>query len=263
MPTPEGAKYDDFAEWKRSVERRLRQALAQGASRPQMEVSEGGFDVTNNGAVRIFGSGGLTLTSGDGVDIFSAKGWPDPYNEPDGDAQPMVQIKRADGSIAFFLGDPLPNVDGYQQFWAWYDRQGTIVFGDDTTSGRGLARPYGAMSVIPATSAGDVTLTSTTSFADSHIIAGPVQNPRMQIPVSASAPATGPGEVRVWHGASGTVCAGPTAIPAGTNVAPFYEFDVPASVAMFSHQYFSVQTRRVSGTGNITSRVYNAHGDQS
>lgn len=261
--TPWGAKYDDFEGWKRSVEKRLRQALARTATRPAQTVEEGGFDVTNDGAVRIFGSGGLTLTSGDGVDIFSAKGWNAPYNEPDGDPQPIVQMRRADGTVSFYQGDPLPDVDGYQQFWAWYDRQGTIVFGDDTTTGRGLARPYGAFGVVAQDAKGDVTLTSTAAFADAHIIAGPVQNPRMQVPVSAIAPATGAGEVRIWHGASSTVCAGPTAIPAGTSVAPFYEFAVPASVPMFSFQYFSVQTRRVSGTGNITSRVYSAHGDQS
>lgn len=263
MGTPQAAKHDDFLEWKRSVERRLREALSRAATRPALGLNNGDFVVSNNGQVRVEGSGGLSLVSGDGVEVFSVKGWGDSYLEPDGDPQPMTILRRADGSLAFLLGDPIPDVDGYQQFWAFYDRAGTIIFGDDTTSGRGLARPYTSLEVTPEGANAFVTLTSTATFADSHTISGYVQSPKLAIPVTAVAPATGAAEVRVWHGASSTVCAGPTAIAAGASVAPFYIFEVPPSVAMFSHQYFSVQTRRTSGTGNVQSRVFSAHGIQS
>jgi hypothetical protein len=261
MGTPLAAEHDDFTAWKQMVEAKLRQALARAASRPALGVNSGGFDVTDDGAVRIFGSGGLRLISGDNVDIFSATGWTGAYTEPDGEPQPMTQMKRSDGTLAFFLGDPLPNVDGYQQYWAWYDRGGTLVLGDDTTSGIGLARPYGGATVT--TDADNVTLTSTASFAETHSVALHAQNPRLAIAVSAIAPATGPGEVRVVHSGSGTVVAGPTAIPAGTNVAPFYIFSHPPSVDMFTQHYYSVQTRRVSGTGNVSNRLFFAGGYQS
>lgn len=261
MPTPHGAKADDFTEWKRSVERRLRQALARTATRPQLSLDSGGFDVTGNGQVRIFGSGGLKLISPDDVEIFSSAGWGSPYEEPDGDPQPMIQIRRTDGVGVFFMGDPFPGFDGYQQFWAFYDHEGTIIVGDDILSGRGLARPYGPMTVT--SSKDDVTPVSTAAFAEVHVIAGEVQNPRLEVPLTVTAPGTGAGEVQIVHLGSGTIVAGPTAVPTGTSIAPFYEFDVPLSVPMFTHQYFSVQTRRTSGTGNITSRVWNANGMQT
>jgi hypothetical protein len=261
MPTPHGAKGDDFAAWKKSVEQRLRTALARTATRPKLNVSNGGFDVTGGGAVRIFGAGGLELITEAGVPIFSARSWGPPYSEPDGDPQPMVQLKRSDGATVFLLGDPLPLVDDYQQFFAWYDRAGNIIFGDDTTTGTGLARPYTSYSITGPQDI--VTLTSTAAFAEAHSIAGYVQSPRLAVPASFIAPAGGPAEAQIVHAGTGTVVAGPTAVPAGTNVAPFYVFNVPDTVDMFSHQYFSVQTRRVSGTGNVVSRVFSAHGIQS
>lgn len=263
MGVSPAAQHDDFTEWKASVEARLRQALARGANRPALQLNNGDFVVSNNGQLRVEGSGGLSLVSGDNVEIFSAKGWGAPYLEPDGDPQPMTIMRRADGSVAFFLGDPLPAVDGYQQFWALYDRSGNVIFGDDTTSGLGLARPYMSYEVQNENANAFVTLTSTTTFADAHTIAGFVQNPRMTVPVTAIAPATGAGEVRIWHGGTSTVCAGPTVIPTGGSVAPFYTFDVPPGIPLFTHQYFAVQTRRTTGTGNIQSRAWSAHGVQS
>lgn len=263
MGTPAAARHDDFAEWKTSVEKRLRQALSRAATRPQASISSGGVDITNDGALRILGSGGLTLISGDGVETFSARGWGGAYQEPDGEPQPMILMNRADGSLAFLLGDPLPGVDGYQQFWALYDRTGSIIFGDDTTSGRGLARPYMSFNVLDENGTDYVTLTSTTSFATAHTIAGFIQNPRMMVPVTATATAGGPGEIQIIHTATGTVVAGPTSIPVSSSISPFYNFLVPDAAGLFTHQFFEVQTRRVSGTGNIQSRVWSAHGMQS
>jgi hypothetical protein len=263
MGTPAAARYDDFAEWKRKVDTQLRQALSRAATRPQAAVSSGGIDISGDGALRVVGSGGISMVSGDGVEIFSVKGWTGVYNEPDGEPQPMMIMRRADGSTAFLLGDPLPNIDGYQQFWALFDRTGTIIFGDDTTSGRGLARPYMGFSVLNENGTDYVTPTSTTSFATVHTIAGYIQNPRMMVPVTATATAGGPGEIQIIYTATGEVVAGPTSIPVSSSISPFYNFLVPDSAGLFTHQYFEVQTRRVSGTGNIQSRVWSAQGMQS
>lgn len=261
MGTPLSAEHDDFAAWKNKIEQQLRLALARSATRPRLNITSGDFEVHNNGAIRVFGTGGLRLVSADAVSTFAVYGRGDSYTDPNGNPQPIIQIFRNDGSAVFQLADPLPLQDGYNQFWAWYDRTGSQVLGDDTTSGKGLARPYLSYDV----SSGDdtVTLVSTATFAEAHLIAGYVQNPRMAVPVSVLAPSTGAGEVRIRHTGTGSIVAGPTAVPANTNVAPFYEFNVPAAVNMFEFHYFAVETRRTSGTGNMQSRVFNASGLQS
>lgn len=261
MATPAAAEHDDFVEWKKWVERSIREALARGATRPQLNLTDGDF-LINGGSMTIEGDGGIAMKSAEGVEIFSAFGRSS-EPEPDGTPQPQVRMYRADGTPAFYLWDPLPLQDGYQQFFAWYDRFGNIIFGDDTTSGRGLARPYMRFQVLDENGTDYVTPASTASFLDVHTIAGYIQNPRLEVAVSATAPATGAGEVQIIKDGTGEILAGPTSIPAGTTVAPFYEFNVPGNLDMWSYQYFNVQTRRVSGTGNIQSRVWSASGVQS
>jgi hypothetical protein len=261
MPVPVGAEHDDFTEWKKSVERRLREALSRAATRPQLGISSGDFEI-NGGSMTIRGDGGLTMVSSAGVPIFSVKGQTG-EPEPDGDPQPEVRMYRADGSVAFYMWDPLPFQDGYQQFWAWFDRSGNTILADDANSGVGLARPYMAYAISNDNGKDDVTPTSTAAFQTVHTIAGFLQNIKMSVPVTAIAPATGAGEVQIVFAGTGEVVAGPTAIPAGTQIAPFYTFQIPQNLTMWTHQYFYVQTRRTSGTGNITSRIWSAHGVQS
>jgi hypothetical protein len=261
MATPAAARRDDFAEWKRSVDAKLKQALSRAATRPQGGVASGDFEI-NGGAMTIRGDGGLSMISADGVPVFSVKGQTG-EPDPDGHPQPEVRMYRADGSVAFYMWDPLPFQDNYQQFWAWFDRNGNVLLGDDTTSGRGLARPYLPYEVKNENGSDYVTPTSTASFLDVHYISGWIQNPRMKVPMSVTAPATGPGEVQIVDDATGAILAGPTTVPAGTTIAPFYEFNVDPTSNMWEYHYFRVQTRRPSGTGNIQSRVWSAYGVQS
>lgn len=261
MGTPAAARRDDFAEWKRSVDAKLKQALSRAATRPQGGVTSGDF-VIEGGSMTIKGDGGLTLVSADGIGVFSVKGqMSEP--DPDGNPQPEVRMYRADGSVAFYMWDPLPLQDNYRQFWAWYDRNGNLLLGDDTTSGRGLARPYIPYGVTNENGSDFVTPTSTASFTDAHWISGWVQNPRMKVPMTVIAPSTGAGEVQILDDASGQVVAGPTTVPINTQIAPFYEFNVDPTFNMWEYHYFRVQTRRTSGTGNIQSRVWSAYGVQS
>lgn len=261
MGVPVGAEHDDFTEWKKSVERRLREALSRAASRPQLGISSGDFEI-NGGSMTIRGDGGLTLVSAGGVPTFSARGETG-EPDPDGNPQPEVRMYRADGSAAFYMWDPLPNQDGYNQFWAWYDREGNLLLGDDTTSGRGIARPYIPWEVKDENGSDYTTPNSTASFLDVHYISGWIQHPRMKVPMTVIAPSTGAGEVQIVDDATGAVVAGPTAVATNTSIAPFYEFNVTPTTSMWEYHYFRVQTRRTSGTGNITSRVWSAYGVQS
>ena len=261
MPTPLAAEHDDFAEWKYSVEQRLRKALARAATRPKQQVTEGDFEVTNDGTVRIFGSGGLRLVAPDGTEHFASYGATGGMATPSGDPQPVIVMKRDDNTIAFALWDPAPLADGYKQFFAFYDRMGNIVISDDTTSGKGIARPYVPYAFTVANQF--VTLTSTATFADAITISGYAQNPRVQVAVSCFAPATGDAEVRIIHGASGQVVAGPTVIATGGSAAPFYVFDIPTAVNIQDYYNLSVQTRRPTGTGNVSVKVFAVYGGQS
>lgn len=261
MGTPAAARHDDFAQWKKEVDAKLRQALSRAATRPQGGVSSGDF-VIEGGSMTVKGDGGLSLVSSGNIPIFSVQGQMSEA-DPDGNPQPEVRMYRADGSVAFYMWDPLPLQDGYQQFWAWFDRNGNTILADDTTSGRGLARPYIPYEIKNENGSDFVTLTSTAAFADAHWISGWIQNPRMKVPMTVTAPATGPGEVQIVDDATGAILAGPTAVPVGTSIAPFYEFNVDPSTNMWEYHYFRVQTRRVSGTGNIQSRVWSAYGVQS
>lgn len=261
MATPLAAEHDDFPEWKASVEQRLRKALAQAATRPKQQVTQGDFEVTNDGTVRIFGSGGLRLVAPDGTEHFATYGAKGGMSTPSGDPQPVIVMRRDDNTVAFGLWDPQPLVDGYKQFFAFYDRAGNIIFSDDTTSGTGIAKPYMHYSFTVANQF--VTLTSTAAFADAITITGFAQNPRVQVPISCFAPATGDAEVRIIHPSSGQVLAGPTAIGTGGNAAPFYQFDIPTAVSIGEYYTMSVQTRRPSGTGNVSVKVFAAYGGQS
>lgn len=261
MGTPAAARHDDFTEWKKSVEARLRQALSRSATRPQLGITSGDFEI-NGGSMTIRGDGGLSMKSAEGVEIFSAFGRTG-EPEPDGSPQPQVRMYRADGTPAFYLWDPLPLQDGYRQFWSWYDREGNLLVGDDANSGRGLARPYVPWAVRNENGSDYVTPNSTASFLDVHYITGWIQHPKVKVPMSVIAPATGAGEVQIVDDVSGAILAGPTAVPAGTSIAPFYEFNVDPISNMWEYHYLRVQTRRTSGTGNIQSRVWSAYGVQS
>lgn len=259
--TPAASDYDDFPEWKKWVESQIRTALGRSVSRPALGVSSGNFEV-NGGIVKVSGDGGISMVSTAGVEIFSARGQTSEA-AGNGTPQPEVRMYRADGTPAFYMWDPFPDYDTFGQFWAWYDRGGNIVVGDDVITGRGLARPYMHYNIIDENGGNWVTPASTASFYDAHTVAGYVQNPWVEIAVTAIAPSTGAGEVQIKVDGTGEVVAGPTAIPAGTSVAPFYRFQVPDNIGIWSYQYFDVETRRVSGTGNIQSRVWSAYGVQT
>lgn len=93
----------------------------------------------SNGDLTIKG-GAFRAQSPAGVDTF----YVGPYgpNDPDGNYQPGMIVKRNDGTAALVLWDPLPNSNGYRQFLGWYDRTNHAIITDDTDSGQGLARPY-------------------------------------------------------------------------------------------------------------------------
>jgi len=138
------------------------------------------------------------------------------------------------------------------------DVAGNILV-DDDASGQGLARPYLAWSV---TSNSDLETTTSATFAELFLAAAHRQHPRVSIALSAVGGASTAGEVQVVHVPTGTVIAGPTVVPAGGTIAPFYEVTLPAGV----HEdwtYLAVQARRTSGASTISVRVFGIEGIES
>jgi len=97
-------------------------------------IGRGGLEIRENGFFQ--------LVTPSGTRVF----YVGPYgpNRPDGQPQQSVVVRRDDGTLAFDIldGDPFGGSPPYAQYWAFYDRTGNIIFGDDRDSGVGLARPY-------------------------------------------------------------------------------------------------------------------------
>jgi hypothetical protein len=88
--------------------------------------------------------GGIMAVFGD-LDALGITNGNDPGNgfvRPDGEPQMGIVYWRDDGTFAFSIFDHDPTgADGYNQFWALWDRLGHPVVMDDFVHGFGLARP--------------------------------------------------------------------------------------------------------------------------
>lgn len=211
------------------------------------------------------GAGGVTVKDRGFLKVLNKLGavrlWLGGLNFLDSDGDPQTGFllyRDGDNSLALGMYDANPG-DGYQQALNWFDRSGQVVVADDTNGpgGIGLARPY-----IPYTMHGISQVESTTSgtFATVYTIAGYHQHPKMVVPLLASCPAGTTGEVRI-EDAAGNVLAGPTTIPDGGSVAPFYIFVRPG--AHMEWQYTYVKARTTGGAGAASVRLYAAMGRQT
>lgn len=189
--------------------------------------------------------GGIRLEAADGTVIFemlSSTGNP----EPDGDPQPMVLMRRADGTVALSLEDPLPNLDGYRQILRLWDRSGNEIFAEDATGGEGLARPYLTTPLFPARYTDWQATTSATFETVWHGYISK-HNPRIWLDVrhTSDEPATS-GTLRVL--ADGSVLGGSKSV--GFVISQHIVDEVlPGTYA--ASVYVEIQARRDAGTGNI------------
>ena len=181
---------------------------------------------------------------------------------PDGHKQMAVFINRETGEPAFAMYDPLPNSDGFHQFWALYDRAGNVLVGDDTTSGQGLARPY-----VPFTfnDYAPVPTNSTTSGSFVTVCRAAAvtkQHPQIKAGLTAVTSATTTGEVRLWDATHSVQLGATISLPAGT----YQDFSigpVPLTGAHMDTVDIDIQARRLTGTGTVAVRGTSGYGVQS
>ena len=247
----------------RIIRDRDRQAREQRAAKglESSTIGAGGLSVEDGGGIFITDGGTFQLRAADGTVIFevvSNAGNPDPSGNP----QPTIRIKRADGTAAFILEDPLPTVDGYRQILRMFDRAGNEIFSEDATSGTGIAKPWLAVPMFPARYT-DWPKSTSGAFETVWWGAINLQNPKLVLGASYTSDAADTtGEVRFTidgvpvgttqdfaFGIGTTLLADRGALPAGADVNDFV--------------MAALQVRRTTGTGNVMAAPYVVTGSQS
>jgi len=221
--------------------------------------SAAGIKVGAGGGVSIGAGGSLTVEDPDGgSSLFSIGALGATFNRPDGTPQPATLLRRDDGTLAFAVYDPVPTVDGYQQYLAVYDRAGNIIAGDDTTSGQGLARPWVAGALYPSRFG---ELLPTTMAAFEELFAGWLrkQHPYLTVVAWGATDAGTTGELRAV--VNGAQLGGTAALPDFSFTA--YTFFAPVVGAHLENLRISLEGRRTGGTGNVRVGPLGVWGEQS
>ena len=244
----------------RDIERQLRELRA-AKSLAASTIGEGGLTVKSGGGITITDGGTFQLRAADGTVIFeviSNANNPDPSGNP----QPTIRIKRADGTAAFILEDPLPTVDGYRQILRMFDRAGNEILSEDATSGKGLANPWLSIPMFPSRYT-DWPKSTSPTFEETMRNVVPLKNPTMTLGASytSDAPDT-TGECRFKVG--GTVVGITQAFGFGIGTTLLADHaPLPAGLAIADLAWVSLEVRRTAGTGNVMAAPYLATGSQS
>lgn len=69
MSTPRGAEHRDLEQWRRNVERQLRELTSRVVRREQLKVDSGDFAVSGGGDVQVKGGGSVLVQGGGGVTV--------------------------------------------------------------------------------------------------------------------------------------------------------------------------------------------------
>lgn len=205
------------------------------------------------GGVRIVDGGRLSMDTPGGQRMVDIGAIEDPnFNHGDGSKQQAIWLRREDGSN-FFACYAYPPLGSETQAWTFYDREGNIIFAEDTNSGTGIAKPY-----IPLTApvSGDNTTwphgTSAT-FAGISNSYNTKWQPHMRIYAVTAAVGTATGEVRLAIDGNPW---GPT-VSAG---AVIDYTDLVPDVRIGNLFLLEVQARRLTGTGSIAAQVFLIYG---
>lgn len=197
----------------------------------------------------------VTVVADDGTVIgeIGALNVPD----PEGNRQSGFVFRRDDGLMAFSLFDPLPTVNGFNQFWALWDRSKNLIMSDDTTSGVGLARPY-----IPFLVANTDQSTwpgpTTTSFADMFFSYFQKQHPYVEVWAQVSVSASTTAEVQLVQG--DTVLGDVVTVDPGFDYVSWKQaVDGDFGDMIDIH----IAARRPTGTGSVKIQVVGAWGRQT
>lgn len=241
-----GSDRDPLYEEIRALRARV-QALETAAPLRNASISDGGQ---------------LVVKDRDGETLLLIGRSDDPtLNAPDGRPQMLFQLYRSSGEVAFEVFDPLPSVDGFQQFVAIRDRAGNAVVADDTTSGQGLSRPF---IPIPFGEYIEYPTSTTTSatFVTMQRASIYKQHPKLLVRLLAQASAAGTtGEVRLWNSTTGEQIGTTLTVGSGAYIETF--IGGSDGVVNGAHEDIldiDVQARRTAGAGTIGTRVLTAWG---
>jgi hypothetical protein len=181
---------------------------------------------------------------------------------PDGTSQMGVLLYRDNGEIAFTMWDDSPlAAPGYQQYWAWRDRSGKIIFSDDTDSGWGLAVPYLPSGVWVNSDTAHWPTTQSATFVTAWDSFYRTQHNKVYVNFLIYCDAATTGEARFTIDG---VQYGPTISATGAGYAFFDQVIVlPQSMHMSGYPNYKIEYRRVSGTGNVKASPRIMYGRQT
>lgn len=171
----------------------------------------------------------------------------------------VVLINRPDGSRALevFGGD---TVSGYLAIW---DRDGHIIFSEDSGAGQGIARPWIPYNFLRTSSLISPPLMTSSSFAAHVTISGVAQHPKIRVKMFVRCTGTDTAQVRLNDPSSGTVIAQSGTISGDALHAVTLEGDHPNFEFGDDFKY-DIEIRRVSGTGSgVGVEVHQATGRQT
>lgn len=121
----------DGSDWVVRELRALRaelEELRSARSGEAMSVGSGGIKITNDGY--------LQMVDDNGTQIM--------YFGPDPNGVQIARLRRENGSLMLYTGKA-----GSNNFWALTDNQNKIIMSDDASSGKGLARPWLPVHLMP------------------------------------------------------------------------------------------------------------------
>jgi hypothetical protein len=211
--------------------------------------------ITGGAGLTIADGGGFQLKTKNGTVVFFVGG--NVPNLTDGSPQPQIQMRRADGSIAFAIYDD--DTTTFQQYLAVYDRAGNIIFGDDTNSGQGLARPW-VQTPFYLQRYTDWPATISATFEGLYKTELIKQHPRLSVALQVSTDAATTGEVQVL--VDGVLLDTVKTIAANTLTTVLVG---PAPITGTHMQLVTVQiqARRASGAGMVRVAPLHMLGRQS
>lgn len=168
-------------------------------------------------------------------------------------------FRRDTGMSVFDLGGNPGN-----QFWALRDEQGNVLFGDDTASGQGMAKPYLQVPFVPSSITVPTDTTTSATFVGLQSAVYLKQHPQLYaLVIVRSSDGTTTGEVQfVKKDTSDEVLGNVFTVTAG-----LYSFatfgPAPVSGSYLEQMQLDVQGRRTAGAGTIGVRVFACWGLQS
>lgn len=168
-------------------------------------------------------------------------------------------------------GTPVFNLQGSpgNQYWAFFDDQGHIIFSDDTLSGFGLAHPYLPVPCYPhynGTGPNPYMTTTSGTFTGAWITRTLAQQPYIFFDMlcKVTNDSTTTGEIQLRDNNNSVIADGPTVL--GTNffarvtLGPYPLF---GNANYLDAMEFEVQIRRTAGAGTISVLMLNAYQHQS